>query len=349
MDSVDSIALQPRFWTNPLYRRASLAPYWVGVAICVALLALFGVASWLFGGVEIFRSGEDSLWHYREVRLALLVASMAGFLPTARHYVIRAAARNYTSLRPLLSVSDDDFVADRERFCALDPVAARGAGLAGLLLAPLTALIVDRDPGLYFREGYWAAEQAYAWAIGCGAVWFFGSFIYATLAYARRFSELAGRLRPIDPFEVDRCAPFARQGLQSALLVLILLSIITLNVVDTSWFIFMAALAVVAGTTALFLPARGVHAQLVRTKHDELGRVHAAIRGVPGALGGSAIEARGEVGLADLLAYRELVESMREWPVDGSTLARFFLYLALPVGSWLGGALVERMLGAALD
>jgi hypothetical protein len=31
------------------------------------------------------------------------------------------------------------------------------------------------------------------------------------------------------------------------------------------------------------------------------------------------------------------------------TLLRLTLYLALPIGSWIGGALVERLLGAALD
>lgn len=40
---------------------------------------------------------------------------------------------------------------------------------------------------------------------------------------------------------------------------------------------------------------------------------------------------------------------MREWPFDAPTLARFLLYVAIPLGSWIGGALVERLLGAALD
>jgi predicted MFS family arabinose efflux permease len=40
---------------------------------------------------------------------------------------------------------------------------------------------------------------------------------------------------------------------------------------------------------------------------------------------------------------------VREWPVDASTLTRFALYLAIPVGSWLGGALVERLVNALLD
>ncbi len=40
---------------------------------------------------------------------------------------------------------------------------------------------------------------------------------------------------------------------------------------------------------------------------------------------------------------------MNTWPFDASTLLRFALYTSLGVGSWVGGALVERVLGAALD
>jgi hypothetical protein len=34
---------------------------------------------------------------------------------------------------------------------------------------------------------------------------------------------------------------------------------------------------------------------------------------------------------------------VRERPIDAPTLRRFALYLAIPLGSWFGGALVERM------
>ena len=53
--------------------------------------------------------------------------------------------------------------------------------------------------------------------------------------------------------------------------------------------------------------------------------------------------------LPGLIAYMNQIESVREWPFDAPTLTRFFLYVAIPLGSWLGGALVERLLGAALD
>mgnify|MGYP000099034232 CR=1 FL=1 len=50
--------------------------------------------------------------------------------------------------------------------------------------------------------------------------------------------------------------------------------------------------------------------------------------------------------LSDPISIRD---ARSEWPFDAPTLTRFFLYVAIPLGSWLGGALVERLLGAALD
>ncbi|MDO8290595.1 MAG: hypothetical protein Q7T44_15380 [Parvibaculum sp.] len=51
--------------------------------------------------------------------------------------------------------------------------------------------------------------------------------------------------------------------------------------------------------------------------------------------------------LTALLALEEHLERVREWPLDIGTIVRFCLYLALPLGSWLGGALVERALNLA--
>ena len=53
--------------------------------------------------------------------------------------------------------------------------------------------------------------------------------------------------------------------------------------------------------------------------------------------------------LPPLLAYEARVTSVREWPFDTATLARFLVFLLVPLGSWLGGALVERLVDTLLD
>jgi hypothetical protein len=46
--------------------------------------------------------------------------------------------------------------------------------------------------------------------------------------------------------------------------------------------------------------------------------------------------------IGEVVAYRELIENVRNWPFDSPTLARFGLYLLVPLGSMFGGVLVER-------
>ena len=52
---------------------------------------------------------------------------------------------------------------------------------------------------------------------------------------------------------------------------------------------------------------------------------------------------------ADLLARWAFVEGLSDWPLDVPTLGRFALYLLIPLGSWLGGALVERVVNQVMD
>jgi hypothetical protein len=50
-----------------------------------------------------------------------------------------------------------------------------------------------------------------------------------------------------------------------------------------------------------------------------------------------------------LIAYRALIAAVHDWPFDAPALLRFALIAALGVFSWLGGAVVERLLAVVLD
>jgi hypothetical protein len=54
------------------------------------------------------------------------------------------------------------------------------------------------------------------------------------------------------------------------------------------------------------------------------------------------------VSISDLLAYHDYVAALPEWPFDASMQLRFLLYIAIPVGSWVGGAFVEQLLESTL-
>ena len=51
----------------------------------------------------------------------------------------------------------------------------------------------------------------------------------------------------------------------------------------------------------------------------------------------------------EIVAYRDVVEGVSAWPADSATFVRFsLLYLLIPLGSWAGGAIVERFIDSLL-
>jgi len=331
---------------DAILTRLPVTPVVAGLAVAIGLVVAFVLLVYWSGSAESALAGDAGLWTYRDFRIAILVAMLAGYLPVARHEQARSAMRNRRDLQPCLA----DGAPDVATFGRLDVRSARLAGLAGIAFAPLTALVIDRDPALYLTPGYWRVESVFGWVVGGWVGFWIGSFFYVTLAYARRFSRLADRLRDIDLLDLGALRPFARHGLASALQWLVLLSVVALNAMDVGWFVMTAAVAVVGGVAALILPVQGLHVRLRDAKQAELDRVRVAIGGDASALAGSPLGRRAEtLSLADLLAWNAFVESIREWPFDAFTIVRFAIYLVIPLGSWLGGAFVERLLGAALD
>jgi uncharacterized membrane protein YedE/YeeE len=340
-------------WTDRLFERVPVAPVWVGIATALALLVLFLAVAWASGGIAQFLAQKEGFLRVRDARMGLFVVLLVAYLPTARRYAVLGARRNLDDLRQLLPAAATQIEAVRRSIDPMDARRNRIAGAIGLLVAPATALAIDRDPSMYLEPSYWRGYIVVTWILGFGIGWHLGSLVHTILEISRCFSQLARSGPAHDLFDRGPVAPFVRQGLRSALLCVILVSLFAINLVDQG-FLWMALLLVPAvlavATATLVLPVRGVRDRIRAAKGAELERIHGALRGDPHALSGSAIAARAEgLGLADLLAYRSFVESVRESPFDTPTLLRFTLYLAIPLGSWLGGALVERLLGALLD
>lgn len=56
----------------------------------------------------------------------------------------------------------------------------------------------------------------------------------------------------------------------------------------------------------------------------------------------------GASDLPGLLAYEARIENVSEWPFDTPTLLRFGMLMIIALGSWVGGAIVERAPRAVL-
>jgi hypothetical protein len=186
----------------------------------------------------------------------------------------------------------------------------------------------------------------------------FGTILFAlmavlgalTLRRSHVFLEM-GRCARVHLLAPAEHAPFARTGLRASAYWFLGSSIASLLTLDEgAWQIVVAVIAVTLalGFISLLLPSRGVHERLRAAKTDELLRVRAEIDRARAAL----VDARGDgaeiARMPALLAWETRVERMSVWPFDASTLVRFALFLLVPLGSWLGGALVERAVDTVL-
>jgi hypothetical protein len=333
--------------------RTPVADWLRSALLALALFALLLALTWSSGDLGEFLASEERWWEQRDARSVVLLTLVVAYLPLARRTVGRGGQANLAALRDALDWGPEGFDAALRRFPRASRRGAARAGAFGILCVPLTALLIDRDPSLYFQPGYWGGAQFWEFGIGGALGWALARLGYWITLDGRRFSTLAAEAREIDLLDPSALAPFARQGLLAALPGLILLSFLAFNLGDRGW---LWAILVLGGTAcvwtlaAVLLPMRGIHARIRRAKADELARVNAAIRGDASALAETAIAGRAHsgVGLADLIAYRRLVEEVPEWPLGRPLRARLVLYVALPLGSWLGGALVERLLDATL-
>ena len=329
-----------------LFASAPLPAWGVGVVFGAVVLALVALAAALIEGPGRMDPEGDVLGN-RDLRLGLTLTVLAAYTPASRHYLLRAAKRNLEALSRLLGPR------------AEAALATRTAWLPGwtaslfVLAAPLVGLAVDRDPGVYFRSGYWTVGNAWSWCLGAFAAWCVGRSVVATLGVSRDFSAIARALPDVDLLDRAWLAPFTSQALLSSLLWLLVPALFAVNLVDAPFTLVVPAITAVCaavGTTALLLPTRGVRRRLLDAKERELAAVHAVLAGDESALDRSLLAAHSSrPSIADLVAWARYVAELSTSPFTQETRLRFSLYLALPVGSWLGGALVDWLVERLLS
>lgn len=183
--------------------------------------------------------------------------------------------------------------------------------------------------------------------------WHLGRGVFLLMHNALQTSSRILKEEQFDLFDpVPLHAP-VRQGLRNALIVSSFAAIMTPFLIDPRYWIMVAVIATATVTMAsigMILPARGVARRIAEAKADELARITPLILAKHEQLknaSGEDAAARISADLTALLDYRQRVSHMREWPFDRSTVSRFGLYLLFPAISWIGAALVERIVDSA--
>jgi hypothetical protein len=325
---------------------------WLAIATSSALLAIFLLIEVAVGRHSEFLAGELAEHLPREIRFAVIVSLAIGYLVGANRALRKATRRNIGALRPLLRPPREGEALVEDEL-PLKPNGARMGGIIGIAVVLALPFAIDWGELPFFTRGYWLPERVWIWAVLVPLGWMCGRLVHASLHGADLFSRLARSRLSVDLFDTRSLAPFVRQGMQTVLAWLGFIAVIALNLLNQRMGIVIAfnvLAALVVSVTTLVLPLRGIHEQLAHAKAHELDWVREMIREErqrlrEGGEAGSAAAAR----IPGILAYEARVQGVREWPFDVPTLLRLTFYLALPLGSWIGGAFVERLLGAALD
>jgi hypothetical protein len=309
-----------------------VGPAQLGLAMAGGMLLLFFVGRALLDGGAGSTPGD--------LRLAMIHILLTAYVIFAYAYLVMSARRAAAELRPLIEPgARAELILEGVGSYRVLGLLIAAAGALAIYLYGTEITTVDTDPWVWSQNNY---DSRWMRVTGpLFAVWASG-FLYAMVAESSRLSRLCAHLVHFDLFELHAHRGLVRVGLSNALLLLGMVSVLMLFLMEPGFTGFIWSLSVGVALYAwlcLVLPLRGIRRQIARAKESELAWCRQALREARDQLRGGGVAQR---SVMELAAYMKLVESIRNWPFDSPTLIRFALYLLIPLGSMLGGALVER-------
>jgi len=336
----------PRGWAERIAARSG----WFAVSLGLLLVGATLLNARWAGNLAAVVDLDAPLGLARGFRFQLVQIALISLTIWARFHETATSRQQLAELRPFLDLRDEEVRALLGSF--LDRTRPVQSCVGGALFGSAVVIVTLQMANVASTESPWNAINS--WSLVVNAT------LFALLAFNADQSLRAGqffsalgrnhlRIRLLDP---TRLQPFARRGLTGAQFWFIGSALAVLLVVSgsTPWVIASIIVGTVAfGVVSLLIPTVGVHQQLREHKRRELARVRALIEARSAALLDGAATSASDSQLPALLAYEARIDEVREWPFDTSNLLRFALFLLIPLGSWLGGALVERLVDAALS
>jgi hypothetical protein len=332
----------PRGSARPV--QAALAAF---VAIFAAWVALLLASAVLFADLDVLMDPAHPDRLHPALRFHATLALVLSYTAAAAMLGGRWMERDFEALRPVIDMEEREWAQWRRRVHHPD----RRRLLLGAVLGALAGLAVSAI-GTSLAERYeapgWVGFLVWNWALNLVLFCAMGFLAGLSSDGSRIFVELGRRAR-VSLVDRSPLAPFARTGFELAVLWLLGSSLACLLFLSSSAHGVVAAVLVVTvaiAVASLLAPSRGVHARLCEAKAAELAWVRAELARAREALAGADVQTAAR--LPALLAWERRVQEASEWPFDTPTLIRFALFALVPIGSWLGGALVERVLNQAL-
>lgn len=332
------------------------SPLWLGLGISGMLILILLAVETALGRWELFLvDGELDLFAkvsegvLRDIRIALVHCLQVGYLAAAFLFVMRNTRQTVFELQDALDCSSEECetLAASVRLRTTWIVVF---AIVGFFMSIVVPYLVPPVPVNPWNPASWSPEVAWHRILGPVAVvgsWWLG---YAVISVSLRMLLVAKKLQHIDLLDLSPLAPVTQLGLRNGLVLIGSLSIWSLMLYETGFgqmMLYVGGGALISAAVALVLPVRGVHKRIQQSKEAEIRWLNGEIYRLRRTFQNQgATKSKGE--MADVIAYRRLVESVPEWPFTTSTYARLFLYLLLPLLTWGIGIFAEEIVARAI-
>jgi hypothetical protein len=327
-------------------RLPALFVWIVTTGIYLVLCTAWHNAMGTWRGLEV---GGEPFWR-TPWQLEIVFAVILGYVFVCGGWIVRGVRRDLDALAPALAIEPSELAAERAGIDLFSPSALLVAGNGGVA----TGIAVHAFVNAILPPGHAALDDRFWRFVRDVTIWTLSiRLIVVVIGSSQRLSRLSESAARIDLLDLRGLAPLVRIGLRSALAFALAASMIAaMSGDEVALPVTLVTMAIVAavGAFTMLLPVRGVHRAIRAAKDAELLAVRGAIaRARTAAVVGGAATAEDAMRLGGLLAYETRIAGVGDWPFDVGTLVRFGLFLALPLGSWIAGALVEwgvsRVLG----
>lgn len=320
-------------------------PFSLACALSLVLLAAAYGAHSILAGSPTFDPIQQPLRLDPHLRADFVLAIVSAYTFGAGLAGLSKATREFDRLRPILRLDDRGIDTHRARL-----VPKTRAILVAALIGGLFGTALSLSPYLdsTIRQSHLSLHSLPFMILLFGLL---GVMAMLTHRESQVFNEVGRQYLDVDLLDPGTFSPFAAVGLLNAGFWFVGSAIASLLVTSTANMWITVGVIVVTtafGIATLIVPARGLHANIRERKREELVRIREAIASERAVLFSETGRSPVPLQMNAMLAYEARIESVREWPFDTSTLSRFALFLLIPLVSWIGGALVERAVNAAL-
>jgi hypothetical protein len=326
---------RPRYkmWMLHLVPAIPYGKFWC----CLLLFALLNALFFAMAGMSL----------YTFISSLFFCAIIAYIVPIFA-YITERTMEALDEIYPLLDMDLEEFDALKH---SVNHKSVRWIALCllgGFLGSVLHYSVVRGGMGQYLLMREWHITEVTG-MIGSLMVWITMTTAIAALVYnAVVFARLGATRVRIQLLQTRQLVVVGKVAVISTLALIGALMFFPLLFLNQS--ISFAAISPATLATAVpmimlfFLPIWPVHQRIRKLKQRELERIEARISPLAGA-GDSPLNGGAELQqLLPLLAYQREISSVSSWPFDLGVLTRLGLYMVIPPLTWLGAALLEKLL-----